>query len=109
MGLLVEKILDERGYARCHFPAWTCLAAGDGQNVANWIEVFTPVRANQAWPTEWPKVLIIDSRAFTRGGKNERRFNVLGAVGIEDAEPWRWAPTKKVWKVAPSAKKDTDA
>lgn len=85
------------------------LAAGDGHIVANWIDAFTPVLANEALPTEWPKVLIIDSKAFTRGGKNKRRFNVLGAVGIEDAEPGRWAPTPKVWKLAPSAKKDTDA
>jgi hypothetical protein len=60
----------------------------DGQLVANWVDVFTPVVCQGELPTRWPSTLLLDSKAVARGPiRGGRRFNVLGAVGIESPGP----------------------
>lgn len=84
-------------------------AALDGQLVANWVDVFTAVLAEGELPTRWPATLLVDSKAFSRGGLGGRRFNVLAAAGVEPAQAGRWASAPKVWRMEPFARKDTAA
>ena len=50
------------------------VARDDGQLVANWVDVFTSMVCDGLLPTRWPDVLVIDSKAFVRGGLGGRRF-----------------------------------
>ena len=81
------------------------VAQDDGQLVANWVDVFTPVICDGLLPTSWPDVLVVDSVGFVRGSQGGRRFNVLGAAGIEQMpEPGRRRPTL-AWSLQPFARK----
>ena len=76
--------------------------ARDGQLVANWIDVFTPLLAEGELPTRWPDLLIVDSMQFrvNSGSRAGLKFNVLAAVGSDDPPPARWRDAPKVLRLA---------
>jgi len=85
--------------------------ARDGQLVANWIDVFSELVCAGELPGRWPRTLVIDSKNFRiRTGEHAGRgFHVLAAMGSEAAEPGKWAPAPRLWRLEPFAHKDQAA
>jgi hypothetical protein len=85
--------------------------ARDGQIVANWVDVFTDLVCAGELPERWPDTLLVDSKNFriTTGEHAGRGFHVLAAMGSEPGEPGKWAPAPKLWRLAPSPRKDQAA
>ena len=85
--------------------------ARDGQLVANWIDVFSGLVCAGELPGRWPQTLLIDSKNFRidTGPHAGRGFHVLAAMGSEAAEPGKWAPVPKLWRLEPFARKDQAA
>jgi hypothetical protein len=81
----------------------------DGQVVANWVDVFTPVICDGLLPTNWPDVLVIDSTGFVRGGIGGSRFNVMGAAGIEEMPTRGKRKPTIAWSLQPFPRKDRAA
>lgn len=85
--------------------------ARDGQLVANWVDVFTEPLCAHELPERWPKTLLIDSKNFRirTGAHAGRGFQVFAAMGTEAAEPGKWAPAPKLWRLEPFARRDQAA
>lgn len=78
--------------------AWGHRGGGShGQLAANWVEVFANVVTYYDWETEWPEILIVDSKKFQLGRTNPApTWHVLAAVGKVpggEARPWLMAPS----------------
>jgi hypothetical protein len=85
--------------------------ANEGQLVANWVDVFSEFVCAGDLPECWPHTLAVDSQNFrvNSGPHAGRGFHVLAAVGRDPAEPGKWAPTPRVWRLEPFAHKDQAA
>lgn len=85
--------------------------ANEGQLVANWVDVCSELICAGQLPERWPHTIAVDSQNFrVNSGPNKGRgFHVLAAVGREEAEPGKWAPVPRVWRLEPSARKDLTA
>jgi hypothetical protein len=85
--------------------------ARDGQLVASWVDVFGELVCVGELPERWPRTLLIDSKNFRiRSGEHAGRgFHVFAALGSEAAEPGKWAPTPRPWRLEPFARKDQAA
>lgn len=85
--------------------------ANEGQLVANWIDVCSEFVCAGELPERWPHTLAVDSQNFrVRVGPDAwRGFHVLAAVGRDQGEPGKWAPTPRVWRIEPFAHKDQAA
>ena len=82
--------------------------ANEGQLVANWVDVCTEFICAGQLPERWPEVVAVDSQNFRviSGPNAGQGFHVLAAVGREQAEPGKWAPRPRVWRLEPFARKD---
>ncbi len=82
--------------------------ANEGQLIANWVDVCSEFVCAGELPERWPHTLAVDSQNFrvNSGPHAGRGFHVLAAVGREQGEPGRWAPTPRVWRLEPFAHKD---
>lgn len=85
--------------------------ANEGQLVANWVDVCGEFICAGELPDRWPHTVAVDSQNFrVNSGPNAGRgFRVLGAVGRDQAEPGKWAPVPRVWRLEPFARKDQAA
>jgi len=82
----------------------------DGQLVANWVDIFTPVVCDGLLPTRWPEVIVVDSRAFVHGsGASARRFNVIAAVGVDPTPGGVRRAVPKVVRIEPFPRKDHES
>lgn len=83
----------------------------DGQLVANWIDVFSELVCVGELPDRWPPTLLVDSKNFRihSGEHAGRGFHVLAAMGSRAAEPGKWAPAPRLWRLEPFARKDQAA
>ncbi|HEY6397561.1 MAG TPA: hypothetical protein VIX82_08930 [Solirubrobacteraceae bacterium] len=86
-------------------------AANEGQLVANWVDVCGEFICAGQLPERWPQTIAVDSQNFRvkSGPHAGRGFQVFAAVGRDQGEPGRWAPTPRVWRLAPFARKDQAA
>jgi hypothetical protein len=85
--------------------------ANEGQLVANWVDVCSEFICAGQLPERWPHTIAIDSQNFRviSGPNAGRGFHVLAAVGRDQAEPGKWAPVPRVWRLEPFARKDVAA
>lgn len=85
--------------------------ARDGQLVANWVDVFSEIVCAGELPERWPHTLSIDSKNFRirTGEQAGRGFHVLAAMGSEPAQPGKWAPAPKLWRLGLFARKNQAA
>ena len=83
----------------------------DGQLVADWVDVLSELVCAGELPAQWPEVLLIDSQNFRihTGEHAGRGFHVFAAMGSAAAEPGRWAPVPRPWRLEPFARKDQAA
>ncbi|MGN6167844.1 MAG: hypothetical protein ACTHQQ_06690 [Solirubrobacteraceae bacterium] len=86
-------------------------AAKEGQLVANWVDVCGHFVCAGQLPRRWPDTIAVDSQNFgvNSGPNSGRGFRVLAAVGRDQAEPGKWAPVPRVWRLEPFARKDVAA
>lgn len=82
--------------------------ANEGQLVANWVDVCSEFVCADQLPERWPHTIAVDSQNFrVNSGPNAGRgFHVFAAVGRDQAEPGKWAPVPRVWRLEPFARKD---
>jgi len=82
--------------------------ANEGQLVANWVDVCSEFICGGQLPERWPHTIAVDSQNFrvNSGPNRGRGFHVLAAVGRDQAEPGKWAPVPRVWRLEPFARKD---
>ena len=82
--------------------------ANEGQLVANWVDVCSEFICAGQLPERWPHTIAVDSQNFrvNSGPHAGRGFHVLAAVGRDRAEPGKWAPVPRVWRLEPFAHKD---
>jgi hypothetical protein len=87
------------------------LPANEGQLVANWVDVCSEFICAGQLPECWPDTIAVDSQNFrvNSGPHAGRGFHVLAAVGRDRAEPGKWAPVPRVWRLEPFAHKDVAA
>jgi hypothetical protein len=69
-----------------------------GQLVANWVDVFTPIATWGDLPSDWPEVIVVDSKRFQTGaGPPQPCWHVLVAAGVHglpaQSEPWVALPS----------------
>lgn len=85
--------------------------ANEGQLVANWVDVCSEFVCAGELPDRWPHTIAVDSQNFrvNSGPHAGRGFHILAAVGREQSEPGKWAPTPRVWRLEPFAHKDQAA
>ena len=85
--------------------------ANEGQLVANWVDVCSEFICGGQLPERWPHTIAVDSQNFrvNSGPHAGRGFHVLAAVGRDRAEPGKWAPVPRVWRLEPFAHKDVAA
>ena len=85
--------------------------ANEGQLVANWVDVCGEFVCAGELPGRWPHTVAVDSQNFrvNSGPNTGRGFHVLAAVGRGQAEPGKWAPVPRVWRLEPFARKDVAA
>lgn len=64
----------------------------DGQIVANWVDVLTPIVCAGELPEAWPERIAVDSVEFriNHGPNAGGSFHVFAAVGYEDERPKLW-------------------
>lgn len=82
--------------------------ANEGQLVANWVDVCSEFVCAGELPERWPHTIAVDSQNFrVNSGPNVGRgFHVFAAVGRDQAEPGKWAPVPRVWRLEPFPRKD---
>jgi hypothetical protein len=85
--------------------------ANEGQLVANWVDVCSEFICAGQLPVRWPHTIAVDSQNFRviSGPNAGHGFHVLAAVGRDEAEPGKWAPVPRVWRLEPFARKDVAA
>ena len=78
--------------------------------MANWVDVCGEFICEGSCE-RWPDTIAVDSQNFrVNSGPNAGRgFHVLAAVGRDPAEPGKWAPMPRVWRLEPFARKDVAA
>jgi hypothetical protein len=79
--------------------------------VANWVDVCSEFICAGQLPVRWPHTIAVDSQNFRviSGPNAGHGFHVLAAVGRDEAEPGKWAPVPRVWRLEPFARKDVAA
>jgi hypothetical protein len=82
--------------------------ANEGQLVANWVDVCSEFVCAGELPERWPHTIAVDSQNFrVNSGPNVGRgFHVFAAVGRDQAEPGKWPPVPRVWRLEPFPRKD---
>src|SRR2546421_10790588 len=83
----------------------------EGQLAANWGDVASEFVCAREPPDRWPDNIAVDSQNFRviSGPNAGHGFHVLAAVGRDQAEPGKWAPVPRVWRLEPFARKDVAA
>jgi hypothetical protein len=85
--------------------------SNEGQLVANWVDVCSGFVCADELPDRWPATIAVDSQNFRvkSGPRAGSGFNVLAAVGRDQAEPGKWTPIPRPWRLEPFARKDQAA
>lgn len=95
------SVLARRAYRGGSISPWE----RNGQLVANWVDVFTPLVTFEDLPSYWPDVIVVDSKRFQTGsGPPAPAWHLLVAAGVPLG-----APVSEPWVALPSPYLNTHA